>query len=122
MGWPGCSQCNNWPMVGYTGLCKECIKDPSKVESEAKRANDYFMKATEDHRNKAYLMAFLNNGPKGALLKITADMMITGKYKSVDEAIEELRTCYTKYSTRLKGDQEAILRSVKADLLGEANE
>jgi len=36
MGWPPCSSCDAWPggspRVGY--LCKNCIKDASKVEAE----------------------------------------------------------------------------------------
>ena len=33
MGWPPClfPGCDNWPSMGMTGVCSECIKDPAKV-------------------------------------------------------------------------------------------
>lgn len=94
MGWPGCMRCKNWPSVGHSGLCEECIKDPKLV---AEVADEMFNNSFHHHvkdLESSCLLAFLEREPNGQLVKLVFDKLQNNSSLKVREAIEQVRTEY----------------------------
>jgi len=59
--------CDNWPSVGYTGVCCECIKDPKKVEKAANQMAKNVAACTKIEREDHILVCWLSREPQKCL-------------------------------------------------------
>lgn len=94
MGWPGCMHCDNWPSVGYTGLCKICITNPKLVEEIAEQMfNNVHQSGLKDLESSC-LLAFLDRETNGTLVKKVLSKLESDTSLKVTEAIKQVRKEY----------------------------
>jgi len=94
MGWPPCMAdgCDNWPSVGFTGVCAECIKDPAKVSKVAHEMNSNRSRFAEQESSDHYLVCWLSREPQKCL-EMALEVIRMGE-TDVRKAIEMARSQY----------------------------
>ena len=102
MGWPPCMTvgCDNWPSVGFTGTCQECIKDPEKVQKAAELISKNSRLAAEFRSRDHDLICWLSREPQKCLemvLKVVCEGEI-----DVRKAIEIARSQYWNTPKRVE--------------------
>jgi hypothetical protein len=89
--WDGCS---NWPAVGMTGVCSECIKIPERVQNVANRMFESVLVHDKLDRNKAWLMCFLenrNHSDRVQILRYVLELVESDAELSFEKAVERVR-------------------------------
>ncbi len=96
MGWPGCMRkgCDNWPSVGYTGVCSECIKDPDHVAAAAAAMNSNSAPFTANDLSNSCRLAWLGREPEGANLKMVLEVIRLDPGVKLEDAIDRARAHY----------------------------
>lgn len=94
MGWPPCmvDGCNKWPSVGFTGVCRECINDPAKVEQIASEMNANRSRFAERESGDHYLVCWLSREPEKCL-KMALEVVSSG-VTDIRKALEMARSHY----------------------------
>lgn len=101
MGWPPCMSegCDNWPSVGFTGVCRECITDPAKVDIVAQQMNENRSRFDERKDSDHMLMCWLSREPQRCI-EMVLEVIRTGE-TDVRKAITMARSQY--WNTTRKG-------------------
>lgn len=94
MGWPGCmwEGCKNWPSVGFTGVCHECIKHPDRVAIVASKMYENVSSHDRDRDADFYRFAWMTNDPERCL-KMVLTLLEDGE-KDVRAAFDKATRHY----------------------------
>lgn len=83
--------CDNWPSLGFTGVCATCIQDPTKVQKVADEMYESRSRFTEGEQADHYRIAWLSREQR--CLEMTLEIMKGGE-TDVRKAIDKAKDLY----------------------------
>lgn len=104
MGWPPCMAegCDNWPSIGFTGVCQTCITDPDKVAHVARQMHENRARFDERKNADHTLVCWLSREPQKCV-EMVLEVLRVGQ-ADLRTALVMARTLY--WETRQKARQQ----------------